>query len=123
MYHRTSASGGREKSSLRRSSHSSCVACKPSSQRHPRHYREPPVLHIPPRGRTLCNYGLLPSADAAPCATSRRRVPLSRCTFLLVDVISDPCVLLDVSEFRLSPSKPHTPLLLEANCPVAFRPP
>src|SRR6266404_5579708 len=46
-----------------------------------------------------------------------------RCTFLLLDVISEPCVLLEVAEFRFSPSRPNTPWLLEVNSPAAFRPP
>src|SRR5260370_1311040 len=58
-----------------------------------------------------------------PCATNRSCVPLSRCTFLLVGVISEPCVLLEAAVFRLSPSSPNTPWLLEVSWPAAFKPP
>src|SRR5229473_8454045 len=58
-----------------------------------------------------------------PCATNRSCVPLSRCTFLLVEVISEPCVLLEAAVFRLSPSSPNTPWLLEVSWPAAFNPP
>src|SRR6266404_3238277 len=58
-----------------------------------------------------------------PCATNRSCVPLSRCTFLLEEVISEPCVLLEAAVFRLSPSSPNTPWLLEVSWPAAFKPP
>src|SRR5260221_10672668 len=58
-----------------------------------------------------------------PCATSKSCVPLSRCTFLLVEVISEPCVLLEAAELKLSPSRPKTPWLLEVSWPAAFKPP
>src|SRR6266849_5737755 len=51
------------------------------------------------------------------------RVPLSRCTFLLVEVISEPCVLFDPAAFRFRPLSPKTPWLLEVNWPAAFSPP
>ena len=69
------------------------------------------------------SYWLLVPAAAWLCVTSRSCVPLSRCTFLLVDVINDPCVLFDAAEFRLRPFKPKTPWLLEVNCPAVFSPP
>src|SRR5258707_9563814 len=80
--------------------------------------RSPPFLVIAPLVaiRTYC-------ADACACETSKNCVPLSRCTFLLVEVISDPCVLLEAAEFRLSPSRPKTPWLLEVSWPAAFKPP
>src|SRR5258707_14233923 len=62
-------------------------------------------------------------ADACACDTSKSCVPLSRCTFLLVEVISEPCVLLEAAELKLSPSRPKTPWLLEASWPAAFKPP
>jgi len=54
-------------------------------------------------------------ADAALCVTSKNWVPLSRCTFLLVEVINEPCVLLAAAEFKLIPCKPKTPWLLEVS--------
>src|SRR6202011_5497286 len=75
------------------------------------------------RSARLCDYGLLPAEVAAPCATSRSCVPLSRCTVLLVDVISEPCVLFDAAEVRLSPPKPNTPRLSEVNRPAPSTPP
>jgi hypothetical protein len=50
-------------------------------------------------------------------------VPLSRCTFWLVEVINDPCAPPAATEARFSPFRPKTPWLLEVNCPAAFKPP
>src|SRR5882762_7692800 len=80
--------------------------------------RSSPFLVIAPLVaiRTYC-------ADACACETSKNCVPLSRCTFLLVEVISEPCVLLETAEFRFIPLRPNTPWLLEVSWPAAFNPP
>jgi hypothetical protein len=55
------------------------------------------------------------AADAALRVTSKNWVPLSRCTFLLVEVMNEPCVLVAAAEFKLIPCNPKTPWLLEVS--------
>lgn len=42
---------------------------------------------------------------------------------MVVETIMDPCVALDAAELIESPSRPKTPLLLEASRPVEVSPP
>ena len=73
-------------------------------------------------GEKLVSY-LLGIPEVAACDTSSMRVPLSRCTFLPAEVISDPCALPVSAALRLRPFMPKTPRLLEASCPAEFNPP
>jgi putative iron-dependent peroxidase len=52
---------------------------------------------------------------ASPAALSRNWVPLSRCTFRVVEAITEPCVALEADEARLSPCMLKTPWLFEAS--------
>src|SRR5258707_7879657 len=51
------------------------------------------------------------------------RAPLSRCTFLPAEVITETWVLLVATELRLRPLRPNTPRLFDVSWPAAFRPP
>src|ERR1700730_4600055 len=55
--------------------------------------------------------------------TSNMRVPLSRCTFWVLEAITEPSVLFEAADVKLSPLSPNTPRLPDANCPAASRPP
>src|SRR6476660_9177097 len=61
------------------------------------------------------------AGSKGPDKRTRRsmRVPLSRCTFLLAEVISDPCVS---AALRLRPFMPKTPWLWKVSCPAEFSP-
>ena len=50
-------------------------------------------------------------------------MPLSRCTFFVVETIMDPCVAFDAAELIERPSRPNTPLLLDDSRPVEVSPP
>src|SRR5258708_4635027 len=64
-----------------------------------------------------------PCSPAWACETSSIRVPLSRCTFLPADVITEPCVAFEAAAFRFRPFIPNTPWLFEVSCPAPFKPP
>src|SRR4029077_12896519 len=66
--------------------------------------------------------GCLASPCEPACAseTSNIRVPLSRRTFLPVEVITEPCVAFDAAAFRFRPFRPNTPWLFELIWPEAF---
>jgi hypothetical protein len=50
-------------------------------------------------------------------------VPLSKCTFLPLEVITEPCVLLPPAALKLKLFRPTTPRLFEFNWPAPFKPP
>src|SRR5216683_5417614 len=64
-----------------------------------------------------------PCSPAPACETSSIRVPLSRCTFLPAEVITEPCVAFEAAALRFRPFMPNTPWLFEVSWPAAFKPP
>ena len=50
-------------------------------------------------------------------------MPLSKWTFFVAETMMDSCIALDAAESIESPSRPNTPLLLDASRPAVVSPP